>query len=84
MIIIGNNIICGIIVCKTIISCIVHIAGRLGSNIRQTGEIRINGHKQVLAYGTSVWKEDNRWSMQFFFFYFFFQVDQLLLFIVFF
>ena len=31
-----------------------HTAGRLGSNTRQTGEILINGHKQALAYGTSV------------------------------
>ncbi|XP_059448495.1 ABC transporter G family member 1-like [Corylus avellana] len=31
------------------------LAGRLSSNIRQTGEILINGHKQVLAYGTSAY-----------------------------
>ncbi|KAK7363116.1 hypothetical protein VNO77_05246 [Canavalia gladiata] len=31
------------------------LAGRLGSNIRQTGEILINGHKQALAYGTSAY-----------------------------
>ncbi|XP_059448496.1 ABC transporter G family member 1-like [Corylus avellana] len=31
------------------------LAGRLGSNIRQTGEILINGRKQVLAYGTSAY-----------------------------
>ncbi|TKY59483.1 ABC transporter G family member 11 [Spatholobus suberectus] len=29
------------------------LAGRLGSNTRQTGEILINGCKQALAYGTS-------------------------------
>ncbi|CAJ1936086.1 unnamed protein product [Sphenostylis stenocarpa] len=29
------------------------LAGRLGSNIKQTGKILINGHKQELAYGTS-------------------------------
>jgi hypothetical protein len=38
------------------VALIVDIAGRLGSNIRQTGDILINGRKQVLAYGTSVWK----------------------------
>ncbi|XP_061349745.1 ABC transporter G family member 1-like isoform X1 [Gastrolobium bilobum] len=31
------------------------LAGRLGSNIRQTGEILINGRKQALAYGTSAY-----------------------------
>ncbi|CAL0331470.1 unnamed protein product [Lupinus luteus] len=31
------------------------LAGRLGSNTRQTGEILINGHKQALAYGTSAY-----------------------------
>ncbi|PON81912.1 ABC transporter-like [Trema orientale] len=31
------------------------LAGRLGSNTRQTGEILINGHKRTLAYGTSVY-----------------------------
>jgi hypothetical protein len=31
-----------------------YFAGRLDSNIRQSGEILINGHKQALAYGTSV------------------------------
>ncbi|XP_027346986.1 ABC transporter G family member 11-like [Abrus precatorius] len=31
------------------------LAGRLGSNIRQTGEILINGHKQALSYGTSAY-----------------------------
>ncbi|KAL3002712.1 hypothetical protein AAZX31_08G069100 [Glycine max] len=31
------------------------LAGRLGSNTRQTGEILINGHKQSLAYGTSAY-----------------------------
>lgn len=30
-------------------------AGRLDSNTRQSGDILINGHKQELAYGTSVW-----------------------------
>jgi hypothetical protein len=30
------------------------MAGRLGSNTRQSGEILINGHKQKLAFGTSV------------------------------
>ena len=30
------------------------MAGRLGSNTRQLGEILINGHKQKLAFGTSV------------------------------
>ncbi|XP_061355519.1 uncharacterized protein LOC133300048 [Gastrolobium bilobum] len=29
------------------------LAGRLSSNIKRTGNILINGHKQVLAYGTS-------------------------------
>ncbi|XP_057492230.1 ABC transporter G family member 1-like isoform X3 [Actinidia eriantha] len=29
------------------------LAGRLGSNTRQTGEILINGRKQTLAFGTS-------------------------------
>ncbi|XP_061349749.1 ABC transporter G family member 1-like [Gastrolobium bilobum] len=29
------------------------LAGRLSSNIRHTGNILINGHKQALAYGTS-------------------------------
>ncbi|KAK7400335.1 hypothetical protein VNO78_11541 [Psophocarpus tetragonolobus] len=31
------------------------LAGRLGSDIRQTGEILINGKKQGLAYGTSAY-----------------------------
>ncbi|CAL0331471.1 unnamed protein product [Lupinus luteus] len=31
------------------------LAGRLGSNTRQTGEILINGGKQALAYGTSAY-----------------------------
>ncbi|XP_054778948.1 ABC transporter G family member 1-like isoform X2 [Prosopis cineraria] len=31
------------------------LAGRLGSNTKQTGEILINGHKQALAYGTSAY-----------------------------
>ncbi|XP_059445140.1 ABC transporter G family member 1-like [Corylus avellana] len=31
------------------------LAGRLGSNIRQSGEILINGHKQALAFGTSAY-----------------------------
>ncbi|KAJ1377799.1 P-loop containing nucleoside triphosphate hydrolase [Sesbania bispinosa] len=31
------------------------LAGRLGSNTRQIGEILINGHKQALAYGTSAY-----------------------------
>ncbi|XP_059446472.1 ABC transporter G family member 3-like [Corylus avellana] len=31
------------------------LAGRLESNIRQSGEILINGHKQALAYGTSAY-----------------------------
>ncbi|KAI9095715.1 hypothetical protein K1719_026275 [Acacia pycnantha] len=31
------------------------LAGRLGSNTRQSGEILINGHKQELAYGTSAY-----------------------------
>ncbi|KAE8009213.1 hypothetical protein FH972_005662 [Carpinus fangiana] len=31
------------------------LAGRLDSNIRQSGEILINGHKQALAYGTSAY-----------------------------
>ncbi|XP_027347919.1 ABC transporter G family member 11-like [Abrus precatorius] len=31
------------------------LAGRLGSNTRKTGEILINGKKQVLAYGTSAY-----------------------------
>ncbi|RZB95677.1 ABC transporter G family member 11 isoform A [Glycine soja] len=31
------------------------LAGRLGSNTRQTGEILINGHKQALCYGTSAY-----------------------------
>ncbi|KAM5576933.1 ABC transporter G family member 1 [Rosa sericea] len=31
------------------------LAGRLSSNTRQTGDIRINGHKQALAYGTSAY-----------------------------
>ncbi|KAF7842993.1 ABC transporter G family member 11-like [Senna tora] len=31
------------------------LAGRLGSNTRQTGEILVNGHKQALAYGTSAY-----------------------------
>ncbi|KAJ4716858.1 ABC transporter G family member 11-like [Melia azedarach] len=31
------------------------LAGRLGSNTRQTGEILINGRKQSLAYGTSTY-----------------------------
>ncbi|XP_041015442.1 ABC transporter G family member 1-like [Juglans microcarpa x Juglans regia] len=31
------------------------LAGRLDSNTRQTGEILINGRKQVLAYGTSAY-----------------------------
>ncbi|KAK9286567.1 hypothetical protein L1049_014966 [Liquidambar formosana] len=29
------------------------LAGRLGSNTRQMGEVLINGHRQALAYGTS-------------------------------
>lgn len=40
------------------ITLVTDVAGRLGSNTRRTGEILINGRKQVLAYGTSVWKED--------------------------
>ena len=32
----------------------VIIAGRLSSNTRQTGKIFINGHKETLAFGTSV------------------------------
>ncbi|KAK7252303.1 hypothetical protein RIF29_36149 [Crotalaria pallida] len=35
------------------------LAGRLGSNTRQTGEILINGHKQALAYGTSAYVTQN-------------------------
>ena len=35
------------------------MAGRLGSNTRQLGEILINGHKQKLAFGTSVRGEKN-------------------------
>lgn len=31
------------------------LAGRLGSNTRQTGDILINGHKQTLAFGTSAY-----------------------------
>ncbi|XP_059642775.1 ABC transporter G family member 1-like [Cornus florida] len=31
------------------------LAGRLGSNMRQTGEILINGRKQSLAFGTSAY-----------------------------
>ncbi|KAK7252305.1 hypothetical protein RIF29_36151 [Crotalaria pallida] len=31
------------------------LAGRLGSNTRQTGEILIDGRKQALAYGTSAY-----------------------------
>ncbi|XP_077213207.1 ABC transporter G family member 1-like [Tasmannia lanceolata] len=31
------------------------LAGRLGSNIRQTGEILINGRRQALAFGTSAY-----------------------------
>nr|AFK35068.1 unknown [Lotus japonicus] len=31
------------------------LAGRLSSNIKQTGEILINGNKQALAYGTSTY-----------------------------
>ncbi|KAK7252302.1 hypothetical protein RIF29_36148 [Crotalaria pallida] len=31
------------------------LAGRLGSKIKQTGKILINGHKQALAYGTSAY-----------------------------
>ncbi|KAL9329173.1 hypothetical protein ACSQ67_004176 [Phaseolus vulgaris] len=31
------------------------LAGRLGSNTRQTGEILVNGKKQALAYGTSAY-----------------------------
>ena len=30
------------------------MAGRSGSNTRQSGEILINGHKQKLGFGTSV------------------------------
>jgi len=30
------------------------IAGRLSSNTQQTGEILVNGHKETLAFGTSV------------------------------
>ncbi|XP_059648028.1 ABC transporter G family member 1-like isoform X2 [Cornus florida] len=33
----------------------IHIAGRLGSNTRQAGEVLINGHKLHLAYGTSAY-----------------------------
>jgi hypothetical protein len=32
------------------------IAGRLSSNTQQTGEILVNGRKETLAFGTSVWK----------------------------
>ncbi|GAB4848740.1 hypothetical protein Ancab_003467 [Ancistrocladus abbreviatus] len=35
------------------------LAGRLGSNIRQTGDILVNGRKQALAFGTSVRFENN-------------------------
>ncbi|GAB4848723.1 ATP-binding cassette sub- G member 1 [Ancistrocladus abbreviatus] len=31
------------------------LAGRLGSNIRQTGDILVNGRKQALAFGTSTY-----------------------------
>ncbi|KAG6711061.1 hypothetical protein I3842_05G035000 [Carya illinoinensis] len=31
------------------------LAGRLGSNTRQSGDILINGHKQALAFGTSAY-----------------------------
>ncbi|XP_054801384.1 ABC transporter G family member 1-like [Prosopis cineraria] len=31
------------------------LAGRLGSNTKQTGKILINGHKEALAYGTSAY-----------------------------
>ncbi|CAL5379487.1 unnamed protein product [Camellia sinensis] len=31
------------------------LAGRLGANTRQAGDILINGHKQKLAYGTSAY-----------------------------
>ena len=34
----------------------IHVAGRLSSGMKQTGKILINGHKQALAYGTSVRK----------------------------
>ncbi|KAI3451177.1 hypothetical protein Pfo_007842 [Paulownia fortunei] len=33
------------------------LAGRLDSNTRQMGDILINGHKQALAFGTSVRKQ---------------------------
>ncbi|GAB4848713.1 hypothetical protein Ancab_003440 [Ancistrocladus abbreviatus] len=35
------------------------LAGRLGSNIRQTGDILVNGRKQALAFGTSVRFQNN-------------------------
>ncbi|KAI3451176.1 hypothetical protein Pfo_007841 [Paulownia fortunei] len=35
------------------------LAGRLDSNARQMGDILINGHKQALAFGTSVRKPTN-------------------------
>ena len=36
------------------------MAGRLGSNTKQLGEILINGHKQKLAFGTSVRGKKNK------------------------
>lgn len=35
------------------VTCML-FAGRLGSNTKQSGDIRINGRKQALAFGTSV------------------------------
>ena len=32
----------------------IFLAGRLGSSTSQSGIILVNGHKQALAYGTSV------------------------------
>jgi hypothetical protein len=44
------------------ITLVFYVAGRLGLNIKQSGEILINGHKQALAFGTSVRekKKENR------------------------
>jgi hypothetical protein len=39
--------------CSFSILC-VFVTGRLPSNVRQTGQILVNGVKQVLTYGNSV------------------------------
>jgi hypothetical protein len=48
------------------ITLVFYVAGRLGTNIKQSGEILINGHKQALAFGTSVREKKKEKGIPFF------------------